>query len=102
MLVAWAGISEGGKADFAGSLRNMCTLSDLKMGSLLDLIDEWARENGLDETAEPPHRPQPTRVEDSPRLVMDLTTRESKLSYGPPVTGPIFLGLNCLFSTARV
>ena len=56
----------------------MCTLSDLKMGSLLDLIDEWARENGLDETAEPPHRPPPTRVEDSPRLGLDLATGEIK------------------------
>ena len=32
-----AGITEDGKAQFAGSLRNMCALSDLKMGRLLDL-----------------------------------------------------------------
>ena len=37
-----AGILDG-KAQFAGSLRNMCAMSDLKMGRLLDLIDEWAQ-----------------------------------------------------------
>src|ERR1700676_255914 len=42
-----AGITEGGKAQFAGSLRNMCALSDLKMVRLLDLIDAWARQNGF-------------------------------------------------------
>jgi putative flavoprotein involved in K+ transport len=67
-----AGFTEGSKAQFAGSLRNMCALSDLKMGRLLDLIDEWAHANGLDDTTEPPHRPPPTRVEDSPPLGLDL------------------------------
>jgi putative flavoprotein involved in K+ transport len=66
------------KAQFAGSLRNMCALSDLKMGRLLDTIDAWARDNGLDHEVEPPHRLRPTRVEDSPPLIMDLTTGEIK------------------------
>src|SRR6185503_7098580 len=61
-----AGITEDGKAQFAGSLRNMCALSDLKMHRLLDLIDEWARTNGLDDTVEPPDRLPPTRVEEAP------------------------------------
>jgi putative flavoprotein involved in K+ transport len=73
-----AGITEDGKAQFAGSLRNMCALSDLKMGRLLDLIDEWARGNGLDDTVEQPHRPPPTRVEDAPPLGMDLTAGKIK------------------------
>jgi putative flavoprotein involved in K+ transport len=67
-----AGIGEDGKAQFAGSLRNMCALSDLKMGRLLDLLDEWARKNGIDDTVEPPHRLPPTRVEASPPLGMKL------------------------------
>ena len=67
-----AGITENGKAQFAGSLRNMCALSDLKMGRLLDLIDEWARANGLDDPGEQPQRLPPTRVEDAPPLGMDL------------------------------
>ena len=67
-----AGITEDGKAQFAGSLRNMCALSDLKMRRLLDLIDEWVRSNGLDGAVEPPDRLPPTRIEASPPLGMDL------------------------------
>jgi putative flavoprotein involved in K+ transport len=69
-----AGITEDGKAQFAGSLRNMCALSDLKMRRLLDLIDERARANGLDETADLPHRLPPTRVEEAPPLGVNLMT----------------------------
>lgn len=67
-----AGITEDGKAQFAGSLRNMCALSDLKMGRLLDLLDDWARANGLDDAVEPPHRLPPTRVDEFPPLGFDL------------------------------
>jgi putative flavoprotein involved in K+ transport len=67
-----AGITEDGKVQFAGSLRNMCALSDLKMRRLLDLIDEWASANGLDGTVGPPDRPPPTRVEEAPPLGTDL------------------------------
>jgi putative flavoprotein involved in K+ transport len=69
-----AGITEYGKAQFAGSLRNMCAMSDLKMGRLLDLIDTWASEHGLDDTVEPPDRLPPTRVEDAPPLGLDLAS----------------------------
>ena len=71
------GISEYGKALFSGSLRNMCALSDLKMGRLLERIDEWAQKS-LDDAACPPHRLPPTRVEPAPPLAMDLTTGEVK------------------------
>jgi putative flavoprotein involved in K+ transport len=73
-----SGISERGKAQFSGSLRNMCALSDLKMGRLLDRIDEWAQKSGLDDAAGPPYRLPPTRVEPAPPLGMDLTTGEVK------------------------
>jgi putative flavoprotein involved in K+ transport len=66
-----AGIGNG-KAQFAGSLRNMCAMSDLKMNRLLEAIDAWARDNGVDHTVEPPLRLPPTRVEDSPPLGIDL------------------------------
>jgi putative flavoprotein involved in K+ transport len=66
-----AGIANG-KAQFAGSLRNMCALSDLKMGRLLDLFDDWARANGRDAHVEPPYRLPPTRVEAAPPLGLDL------------------------------
>ena len=71
-------ITEKGKAQFAGSLRNMCTLSDLKMNRLLNLIDEWARANGFDHRSDPPHRLPPTRVEDAPPLGLDLASGEIK------------------------
>jgi len=72
------GISENGKAQFSGSLRNICALSDLKMGRLLDRIDEWAQRNGFNARANPPHRLPPTRVEPAPPLGMDLASGEIK------------------------
>ncbi len=70
-----AGINEG-KAQFSGSLRNLCEMADLKMNRLLDRIDEWATENGLDDEVAPPHRLEPTRVEASPPLTLDLNSGE--------------------------
>ena len=67
-----------GKAQFSGSLLNQCALSDLKMGRLLDTIDEWASNNGLDVEVEAPHRLVPTSVEDAPPLFMDFTGGEIK------------------------
>lgn len=61
-----------GKVQFSGSLKNMCALSDLKMNRLLNTIDEWATEAGLDAEVDPPHRLEPTRVPPSPPLDMDL------------------------------
>jgi putative flavoprotein involved in K+ transport len=72
-----AGVTEDGGVQFAGSLRNMCALSDLKMGRLLDLIDKWAREHDFDD-CEPPHRLPPTRVEEAPPLGLDLAAGEIK------------------------
>lgn len=72
-----AGMNDG-KAQFSGSLRNMCSLADLKMGRLLDTIDEWATENDLDGEVDPAERFEPTEVEDNPPLGMDLTNGEIK------------------------
>jgi putative flavoprotein involved in K+ transport len=66
-----AGIADG-KVQFSGSLRNQCALADLKLARLLDTIDEWATLNGLDGEFAPSHRFEPTRVEVSPPLGMDL------------------------------
>jgi putative flavoprotein involved in K+ transport len=66
-----AGIREG-KAQFSGSLRNVCELADLKLNRLLNRIDEWAAENGAHDAVDPPHRPEPTRVEASPPLGLDF------------------------------
>ena len=64
-----AGIRDG-KAQFSGSLRNVCELADLKLNRLLSRIDEWAAENGM--RSDPPHRPDPTRIEASPPLGLDF------------------------------
>jgi putative flavoprotein involved in K+ transport len=62
----------GSKVLFSGSLRNQCALSDLKMNRLLNTIDEWATNNGLDREVESPSRLPPTRVEAEPPLQLDL------------------------------
>jgi putative flavoprotein involved in K+ transport len=65
-----AGVANG-KLQFSGSLRNVCEMSDLKMNRLLERIDAWATEHGLDSETEPPQRFEPTRVEASPPLDLD-------------------------------
>ncbi len=67
-----AGISAQGEAQFSGSLRNMCALSDLKLGRLLDSFDDWALAHGLDGTIDPPHRLPPTQVDELPVLALPL------------------------------
>ena len=75
LLGRFVGVHDG-KAQFSGSLRNVCALADLKMVRLLDTIDEWATQNGLDGEVENPQRPARTRVDDPPPLNLDLTSGE--------------------------
>jgi putative flavoprotein involved in K+ transport len=65
-----------GVAQFSGSLANVCALADLKMNRLLKQIDEWAESSGLDADVEPPHRFEPTRVDPSPLLHLDVSSGE--------------------------
>jgi putative flavoprotein involved in K+ transport len=62
---------DGTTGQFSGSLRNMCTLSDLKINRLLNEFDEWAATRDLGDLPSP-RRPEPTRVEDDPPLLLDL------------------------------
>ena len=62
----------GERASFSGSLRNVCSLADLKLIRLLDEVDEWATSAGLDEEVGPSERFAPTRVEDDPPLFLDF------------------------------
>ena len=55
------------RAQFSGSLANVCALADLKLGRLLDTIDARAGGHG--------ERPDPTRVP-VPRLGLDLRSGE--------------------------
>lgn len=72
-----AGMRDG-KAQFSGSLTNLCQMADLKMNRLLDRIDEWVAEYMGDGEVAPSHRFEPTRVEASPPLGMDLTKGDIK------------------------
>lgn len=67
-----------GKAQFSGSLRNACHMADLKMGRLLDRIDEWVTASGLEGEFSSPERYEPTQVEASPPLGLDLADRKIK------------------------
>lgn len=60
-------------AYFSGSLRNVCSLADLKQIRLLDLIDEWITENGLDGDVPEPERFSDTTVDEDPALSLSLT-----------------------------
>jgi putative flavoprotein involved in K+ transport len=66
-----AGIRDG-KAQFSGSLRNVCALADLKMDRLLASIDEWAERSGMAGEVGPAERYAPTDVGTAPRLGLAL------------------------------
>jgi putative flavoprotein involved in K+ transport len=68
----FAGIRDG-TVQFSGSLRNKCELADLKLDRLLNTIDEWATDNGLDDSTPPPHRFPRTILPERPILGLDLT-----------------------------
>jgi putative flavoprotein involved in K+ transport len=69
-----AGIRDG-VAQFSGSLANVSSLADLKLGRLLDSIDTWATKVGL-EGLDPPKRFAPTDVPVPPKLAIDLRSGE--------------------------
>jgi len=54
-----AGIRDA-SVQFSGSLANVCTLADLKLGRLLNTFDAWADRTGVE--AEAPQRFAPTRT----------------------------------------
>lgn len=62
----------GREVQFSGALANQCTLADLKMDRLLDRIDEWARDAGLEGEVPPPERFEPTPTPSDPVLGLDL------------------------------
>ena len=65
-----------GVALLSGSLPNLCTLADLKMDRLLDAIDDWAADEGLDDSVDRPHRFEPTQIGPKPQLELDLASGE--------------------------
>lgn len=69
-----AGVA-GNTLQFSGSLKNVCSLADLKMDRLLGTLDEWADENGVALEVDDPQRFERTRVVDSPPLTLDARRR---------------------------
>ena len=69
-LIGRLGMIRDGVGLFSGSLPTVCALADLKLVRLLDLIDEWAAQAGMD--GGPGWRPEPTRVPDPPPLEIDF------------------------------
>jgi putative flavoprotein involved in K+ transport len=58
-------------AQFSGSLPNMLALADLKLERLLDTIDAWATQAGLDSSG-PPERFAATAIPAAAPLTLDL------------------------------
>jgi len=61
-----------GKAQFSGSLRNVCQLADLKLNRLLTAIDQWADSRGLSDGMAAAERYAPTVVDERARLALNL------------------------------
>jgi putative flavoprotein involved in K+ transport len=75
-IVGRLGRITDGVAQFSGSLRNTCTLADLKMNRFLARADTWANAHGLDDQLPPAHRLAPTQVDPRTPLELDLTSGE--------------------------
>jgi putative flavoprotein involved in K+ transport len=61
-----------GKAQFSGSLANLCALADLKMNRMLASIDAWIEASGEADRFPPPCRFEPTAIPPHTRLGLDL------------------------------
>jgi putative flavoprotein involved in K+ transport len=66
-----AGIRDA-RAQFSGSLRNVCALADLKMNRLLTAVDQWLEQKGCPDFGTPAERFEPTRVPENTCLSLDL------------------------------
>jgi putative flavoprotein involved in K+ transport len=75
-IVGRLGRITDGVAQFSGSLRNICTLADLKVNRFLARADNWANAHGLDDELPPAHRLAPTQVDPRAPLELDLTSGE--------------------------
>jgi len=67
-----------GVVQFSGSLKNVCALADLKMNRLLKVIDEWAVQNPQTSEYAPIERFEPTRVDETPCLGLNLADNDIK------------------------
>ena len=89
-----------GRAQFAGSLANVCALADLKLNRLLNTLDEWARSSGTTMRSTPrsgTNRPDSTLNRHS---VSTSQAARSARSSGRRATGPTTPGSTYRSSTA--
>jgi putative flavoprotein involved in K+ transport len=63
---------QDGKAQFSGSLANVCALADLKLNRLLASIDDWVDANGFADLFAAPKRYEPTDIGPDTKLSLDL------------------------------
>jgi putative flavoprotein involved in K+ transport len=75
-IVGRLGRITDGVAQFSGSLRNTCTLADLKMNRFLARADNWATARCLDDELPPAHGFAPTQADPRPLLELNLTSGE--------------------------
>jgi putative flavoprotein involved in K+ transport len=61
-----------GKAQFSGSLHNVCALADLKMNRMLAAFDEWAARTGIGAEVDPVERFDATRTDAATALKVDF------------------------------
>src|SRR5688572_16353594 len=71
-IVGRLGGISAGRAQFSGSLRNHCTMADLKLARLLNRIDKWVEQNGSAGEVDDAEVYAPTRVDARPRLHLDF------------------------------
>ena len=62
---------DSNRAHFSGSLRNECAMADLKLARMLDNFDAFAQDSGMSVSGRP-ERLAATRVDEAPRLGLDL------------------------------
>lgn len=70
-----AGVRES-RLMFSGSLRNVCTLADLKMNRMLNSIDEWIDANAAADNRHPAERFDETVVNSSGSQCIDLNSKQ--------------------------
>lgn len=63
---------DGARAQFSGALANTCRMADLKLNRLLSGIDDWIVRAGLAGSLPAGERPAPTRIPQTPDLMIDL------------------------------
>ncbi|MBI1361550.1 MAG: pyridine nucleotide-disulfide oxidoreductase [Alphaproteobacteria bacterium] len=71
-IVGRLGGIEGAQAQFSGALANICRMADLKLNRLLSGIDDWILRMGLENSLPTAEWPTPTRIPQTPDLMLDL------------------------------